>query len=268
MNFHSTMGFVSLAFFLVVRGSAFAQAERIPDPCKLLSANQLRDALNITGPMNVAPTPLIPTIRLELDDTFFGSLGVAMKTFPESVKNSLVCLGNAGDVELRIRVTALDQALADEAERRRVLPLLEQKCGYKANAATYGTIGCQEIFGPATDMLGRDPQFGNLTITSMTCDTDRNGWWIGVVALPRQPEKNLPFTMDNLHSLVELAAQRLRGGPPTPKQSAITQGNNVPAGFISCKIRPQGSSRRLSLSSCLIAGGDFEEYAVGIAQID
>ena len=49
---------------------------------------------------------------------------------------------------------------------------------------------------------------------------------------PWLPRKEMPFTMDQLRALVELAAGRLPATPPTAAQNAVTPETSVPAGFM------------------------------------
>jgi hypothetical protein len=210
-----------------------AWADEVPDPCKLLSESDLRAALGITGPLEIATTPYAPPINdFQLVDMGFGNLGIGIPGMLEPRRNTLVCRGNAGDVRLSIKVTALKQAEADEKEIRRILALLEQKNGYKTKNAIYGATTCDEILAPASDMLGREAQPNDLRVTRVNCEANHSGWRIEIAAIPRQAKKDPPFSMDKLRSLTILAAQHLPLVPPTPEQNIVRGTGGIPGGFV------------------------------------
>jgi hypothetical protein len=224
---------VALMVFLLVAGTAAASADEVPDPCKLLSESDLRTTLGIAGPLEIAPTPYAPPIDdFQLVDMGFGNLGIGIPGMLEPRENTLVCRGNAGDIGLSIKVTALKQAEADEKESRRILALLERRDGYKTKNAIYGAITCEEILAPASDMLGREAQPNDLRVTRVNCEANHSGWQIEIAAIPLQPKKDSPFTIGKLRSLAELAAHRLQLVPPTPEQNIVTGTGGIPGGFV------------------------------------
>ncbi|HUN59651.1 MAG TPA: hypothetical protein VMU41_16175 [Candidatus Binataceae bacterium] len=218
---------------MLIGSSKLAGADEVPDPCKLLSENDVQNTLGITGPVAMEPNPVAPPIaRPRVVDRGTGNVGLAMPVSSSPRTNTLVCGGRAGSVQLSIGVTALPQAKLDEEEDRSQMDLLERKEGFKVETTNYGNTNCREILKPAADMLGRGAQLNNLVVAVMGCSVDRSGWQVGVVAKPWTPKKNPPFSTDKPRALTELAAQRLPPVPPTAAQNVTTTSAGVPAGFM------------------------------------
>ena len=163
-----------------------------------------------------------PVAREHVAETRFGNLKLVIPLSDRQRENAFACLARAKDIWLEIEVTALHQAQVDDEKHRRDLDLLVRKLGYKVERSNYAVTSCETIFNPASDMLGREAQLGDLRVSQSRCYADRTGWQIEITAIPWQPKKELPFTTDKLHTLVELAAQRLRSTPPTPAQNVAT----------------------------------------------
>jgi hypothetical protein len=177
-----------------------ASGADLPDPCKLLTANEIHDTLRLAEPVKLAPYP-----RSTYD--VFGFVGFPMPA------DDAACVAIIGDATLFIRVrNAKGESVSQvRAEAEQESETIAEKLGESKLAVKLqktDSTACRELYDP-----DRQPKAQSAVI-GMSCVSDVNGYelitWLHVTAMWEAP---LPLheapPLDNLRQLTDKAASRI-----------------------------------------------------------
>src|SRR5712671_2034564 len=94
----STVAFGVILVLMFARGR-LAQADEVPDPCKLLSATDEQDVLGTTSPFVMQSSSWAPAVgREHVAETRFGNLKLVIPLSDRERENALACLARARDL--------------------------------------------------------------------------------------------------------------------------------------------------------------------------
>jgi len=206
----------ALVVVSLLAGAGRARSESVPDPCKLVSEEEIHDTLALANPVVLRThAEAAPQETPQFVSGGFGALWLEFRD--TSRKDDFICEGRAGDILLSIRVCPVKEAEAGEQQTRNEGELtekkwghsFEKKWGYRVESSMRGPTTCEKSIAPDSDLLGRVRNLSDPMVAGMDCYENKADRHVAIGLSPWSPRRMPPVLLENLRVLVAKAASRL-----------------------------------------------------------